>query len=316
LASFEWRRVGADAKVFCFCVSNKKCFLLSLSVPAVKSPLAVVTMVYNEPDFLPVWAAHYREAVGAEHCYVIDHGSDDGSIEASGRFNVARLARSPLDEVWRADLVGRACADLLDRYDAVAYTDVDELLVADRRRFSSLLELSAAAEVDVLTAFGTNMLHVPGEAAIDLGRPITKQRRWTRPFSSLCKPALIRRAVRWSPGFHLADAPSQFGGLYLFHIAYVDNGITARRQAKRRLVPRSPGHGAHHDTAPDEMVRLMQACADLPRDPGSLLGGAAEARFIAELLCDGRPWEGGLVVAADREPPVLWAMPAWLEGAF
>jgi hypothetical protein len=64
------------------------------------------------------------------------------------------------------------------------------------------------------------------------------------------------------------------------------------------------------------MVRLMQACADLPRDPGSLLGGAAEARFIAELLCDGRPWEGGLVVAADREPPVLWAMPAWLEGAF
>jgi hypothetical protein len=66
----------------------------------VKSPVAVVTMVYNEPDFLPVWAAHYRAAVGAEHCYVIDHGSDDASIDASGQFNLVQLKRSPLDEVW------------------------------------------------------------------------------------------------------------------------------------------------------------------------------------------------------------------------
>jgi hypothetical protein len=282
----------------------------------VKSPLAVVTMVYNEPDFLPVWAAHYRAAVGSEHCYVIDHGSDDGSVDASGQFNLVRLKRSPLDEVWRAALVSHMCAGLLDRYDAVAYTDVDELLVVDRRRFSNLVDLSTSTEVDVLTAFGTNMLEVRGDAPIDLTRPITTQRRWTRPFSSLCKPALIRRPVHWSPGFHVANAPSHFGGLYLFHIAYVDNGITARRQAKRRLVPRSPGHGAHHDTAPDDMVRLMKACADLPRDPAATLGNAAETRFIAELLRDGRPGHGGPVVAADREPPVLWTLPAWLDGTF
>jgi hypothetical protein len=282
----------------------------------VKSPLAVVTMVYNEPDFLPVWAAHYRAAVGANHCYVIDHGSDDGSIGRSPQFNVKWAARSPLDEVWRANLVSDVCAGLLDRYDAVAYTDVDELLVPDRRRFDSLVDLSVAAEADVLTAFGTNMLEVGGDAPIDFARPITAQRRWTRPFSSLCKPALIRRPVRWSPGFHVADAPHCFGGLYLFHIAYVDHRITARRQAKRRLVPRSPGHGAHHDTAPDDMVRLMTACAALPRDAAATLGGAAEARFIAALLRDGRPAHGGRLVAEDREPPVLWAMPAWLEGAF
>jgi hypothetical protein len=282
----------------------------------VKSPLAVVTMVYNEPDFLPVWAAHYRAVVGADHCYVIDHDSDDGSVAACGLARVVRLGRSALDEVWRAGIVSHLCGELLDRYDAVAYTDVDELLVADRRRFDGLAGLSAAAEAEVLTAFGTNMLHVRGEAPIDLARPITLQRRWTRPISSLCKPALIRRRVRWSPGFHVADAPSVFGGLYLFHIAYVDNGITARRQEKRRMVARSPGHGAHHDTAPDEMVRLMQACADLPRDAGAVLGGAAETRFIAELLRVGRDVDGGRVVAEDREPPVLWAMPDWLVGAF
>ena len=188
--------------------------------------------------------------------------------------------------------------------------------MADPRRFGSLAELSAQAGYDVLTALGTNMLEVPGDAPVDLARPITAQRRWTRPASSLCKPALTRRPVRWLPGFHGADAASWFGGLYLFHIAYVDHAITARRQEKRRRVERSEGHGLHHDTGPAEMVRLMTACAALPRDPASQLGGAAEAQYIAALLRDGQDAYGGRVIAADREPPVLWAMPPWLDGAF
>jgi hypothetical protein len=282
----------------------------------VKSPLAVVTMVYNEPDFLPVWARHYRTVLGAEHCYVIDHGSDDESIAASCPLQVARLPRSPLDEHWRADLVSTLCARLLERYEVVAYTDVDELLVADPRRFNDLVGLAAATEADVLTAFGSNILEVPGDAPIDLDRPISAQRHWARPYSSLCKPVFIRRPVRWGPGFHYADAASHFGGLYLFHIAYADNAITARRQAKRCGVERADGHGAHHGTPPEEMVRLMKACAALPRDPDAKLGGAAESRFVAALLRDGRAGHGGRMIAADREPPVLWALPRWLEGCF
>jgi hypothetical protein len=273
-------------------------------------------MVYNEPDFLPVWAAHYCAAVGPENCFVLDHGSDDGSMDAPVPYQVARLPRSPLDEEWRAREVSRVCAFLLDRYEAVAYTDVDELLVADPRRYRSLVELSARMDTDVLTAFGTNMLQVPGDAPIDLSKPISAQRRWTRPFSSLCKPILVRRPVTWLPGFHGADAASRFGGLYLFHIAYVDHAVTARRQAKRQGVERSKGHGAHHGTDPGTMVRLMVDCGRLPQDYTCELGGAAEARFITELLRDGRADFGGRVIVADREPAVLWAVPEWLEGAF
>ncbi len=281
-----------------------------------KWPLAVVTMVYNEPDFLPVWAAHYRKAVGAAHCYVIDHGSDDGSVAASSPYNVMALERSPLDEVWRANVVSDVCRKLLANYNSVAYTDVDELLVADPRRFTDLAGLAASTDVDVLTAFGTNMLEVEGDAPIDFALPITMQRRWTRPFSSLCKPSLVRRPVQWSMGFHVADAPSAFGGLYLFHIAYVDRQITARRQAKRCSVTRPEGHGDHHGIAPDEMVRLMHDDTTLPQDPIAQLGGGAELLFISELLRLGRPAHGGRIIAADRQPGVLWAMPKWLYGVF
>ncbi len=44
-----------------------------------KQGLAVVTMCYNEPDFLPIWLDYYRRQVPVEHLYVVDHGSDDGS---------------------------------------------------------------------------------------------------------------------------------------------------------------------------------------------------------------------------------------------
>ena len=280
-----------------------------------KRPLAVLTMVYNEPDFLPVWAAHYRRAVGAENCFVIDHGSDDGSIAASGQLQVTQLPRSPLDEGWRADLISHVCGHLLDQYESVMYTDVDELLVADPRRFRGLIDLSATTGADVLNAFGSNILEVAGEAPLDGARPITTQRRWLRPASSICKPVLIRRRVRWLPGFHYADAASRFDGLYLFHIAYADNAITARRQAKRLSVVRSPGHGEHHGISPEEMVRLRKAVAALPRDETAHLGGAAEASFMAQLWRTGRPAHGGVIIGADQEPPTLWPVPAWLMEA-
>ena len=34
-------------------------------------------MAYNEQAYLPIWARHYARQVGADHCYVVDHGSTD-----------------------------------------------------------------------------------------------------------------------------------------------------------------------------------------------------------------------------------------------
>ena len=61
--------------------------------------LAAVTMVHNEPDFLPIWAAHYARQVGEAHCYVIDHGSTEGLEQLAAMRHVMRLPRSPMNEV-------------------------------------------------------------------------------------------------------------------------------------------------------------------------------------------------------------------------
>ena len=72
--------------------------------------LAAVTMAYNEPDYTDIWCRHYARQVGLENCYVIDHGSDDGTTEQLGAVNVIRIPRSPKDNEVRARLVSDFCS--------------------------------------------------------------------------------------------------------------------------------------------------------------------------------------------------------------
>src|SRR3954471_23135236 len=97
--------------------------------------VAALTMAYNEP----VWARFYAAQVGAENCFLLDHGSDDGSTDSLG-ITVERLERpAGLDEVARAATVTARAEDLLGSYDAVVHTDVDELVLADPARYPDLV---------------------------------------------------------------------------------------------------------------------------------------------------------------------------------
>jgi glycosyltransferase involved in cell wall biosynthesis len=184
-----------------------------------KAALAIVTMVYNEPVFLPVWLRHYGAQAGAAHCYVVDHGSTDGSTRpaATGEASVIRIPRSPQDDAVRTGFIADFCASLLSWYDAVIYTDVDELLVADPDAAPSLPAFAAGlAAGAVVTAIGLDVIHVPDEEpALDWSRPLGRQRLWARFSSAMCKPVLIRRRVAWAPGFHCIDDRPCLGRLFL-----------------------------------------------------------------------------------------------------
>ena len=75
---------------------------VSISEAKPMANIAAVTMVYNEPEYLPIWCRHYAKAVGPENCFIIDHGSDDGSTSSLPNFNVIRKSpRSPKDNEKR-----------------------------------------------------------------------------------------------------------------------------------------------------------------------------------------------------------------------
>jgi hypothetical protein len=221
-----------------------------------RRPLAAVTMAYNDPDYVEIWSRHYGNQVGPEHCYLIDHGSDDGSTDMLGAINVIRIPRSPHDDVRRSRFLSQFCSGLLEWYEAVLHTDIDEIVVADPARHAGLADYAATAGPDVVTAIGLNVLHLPAEEpAIDLDAKLLAQRRFAAFTSAMCKPVLIRRPVAWAPGFHCADAPIEFDSLYLFHLRFYDQEAALGRLKKTRTMPRADISAGNHQRISDDTAR-------------------------------------------------------------
>lgn len=283
--------------------------------------IAAVTMVYNEPDFLPIWARHYGRQVGAKHCYVVDHGSDDGSTAALGEVNIARIPRSPQDDERRARFISRFCTSLLDWYDWVIYTDVDEIALPDPRFYASFAEFCEVVVPEVVTAVGLNVQHVPAlEPAVDLARPVTEQRRWVRFSSAMCKPVLVRRAVDWAPGFHcVADAPVVFDQLFLFHLRWFDRDVGLRRLAKTRAMAWSELYVPWQRMSDAELIALIDAIAGLPRREGVAFDtGIPPLRDLIATLNEGarerehERYKFDLTLDANE----LWEIAARFRGTF
>src|SRR6476619_6562901 len=93
---------------------------------------ALPTMVYNERIFLPIWLRHYSRFFAPEDIYVIDHATTDGSTDAGGFVRIP-VEHPSDDDYWRVEVVEHEQRELLDRYDVVLATDVDEIVAPDPR---------------------------------------------------------------------------------------------------------------------------------------------------------------------------------------
>ena len=290
-----------------------------------RAPLAIVTMVYNEPCFLPVWLRHYTAQAPARHCYVVDHGSSDGSTEASrlpAGLNLVRIPRSPQDDARRCRFISQFCASLLVWYESVIYVDVDEILVADPALHASLADYaSGCAEQSVISAIGLDVVHRPAdEPALDWGREVSLQRSWLRFSSSMCKPVLIRRSVCWAPGFHNIDAPPQFGELFLFHLRYADLESGLARLARTRTQAWvTPQAGSHQRMADQSWTGMLLGMAALPRQERRTLGldDAELHAWLRKVLQSAESRQRDLYrIDLHLSGDSLWRLPPRLVGCF
>ncbi|MDD2876594.1 MAG: glycosyltransferase family 2 protein [Acidiphilium sp.] len=216
-------------------------------------PLAVLCKFYNEPAYLPLWGHHYGRQAGIENCYLLDHGSDDGSQGAVGGANVVRLLRSPQNDYRHRDLIVLFTSELLKRYHYVLHVDMDEFVVADPARYPSLAAYAAQNRHPVVSMFGFELQHVVGrEPNLSPDEAVLSQRRHVWFNSAMCKPALTNGPLDWSPGFHCMSSDTVFDDLYLFHLCHVDRDIGLRRLQRSRSQPWSHPDQASHQRVSDE----------------------------------------------------------------
>jgi hypothetical protein len=91
---------------------------------AARKRRAVVTMVHNEPVFLPIWLEYYSRFFRPEDIHVLDNDSTDGSTDGNGFVRIP-APRDRVDAVWTAGTIGALQHELLESYDVVLVCDVD-----------------------------------------------------------------------------------------------------------------------------------------------------------------------------------------------
>jgi Glycosyl transferase family 2 len=196
---------------------------------------AVLTMVYNEPVFLPIWLRYYSRFFPPEDIYVLDHRSDDGSTAAGGFVRVP-LDHETNDDLFRVEASERHQRDLLERYDVVLTTDVDEIVAPDPAR-GTLRDYIDAFHDDFVNCVGYELLHMKNsEPTLSLDRLIFRQRRYWYRNPGYDKPLLATVPLSWVPGFHTRTDNERKPDptLRLIHLHRMDYGICLDRHRARQ----------------------------------------------------------------------------------
>ena len=283
--------------------------------------IVAITMVYNEGAQLRRWLRHYGRQFGPSNLLVLDHGSDDGSTHDMGGAGRITLPRVEYDNNQRSGFINEQQHSLFRYYDAVLYTDCDELIVADPRQYSGLTDYFGRMQSDCARPVGLELFQdeIPGRRLME-DVPLSLQRQYCRFVVGMCKPLLARAPVHWIPGFHSCDKRVPIDpSLFLFHTKYADYAAALARQALTRGLPWSErslkGSQGRHQRREDEQLikdnfqgpieRLQQeGCRDFAFED------VAEQFYKKLAYVEPRIWHA----AGWRGN--LYKVPDWLHGTF
>lgn len=195
-------------------------------------------MVHNEPVFLPIWLRYYSRFFAAEDIYVLDHDTSDGSTSGGG-FVRLPVSHDSVDHAWMVATVEELQHRLLEIYDVVLVTDVDEIVapIPERGTLGSYLD---EFDEEYVTCIGYEILHLPDrEPPLEPERGILEQRGYWFANDAYDKPALATVPMSWKPGFHKrADEAFEWDpDLVLVHLHRVDYEICKQRHRIRSRRP-------------------------------------------------------------------------------
>jgi hypothetical protein len=199
---------------------------------------AVVTMVHNEPVFLPIWLGYYSRYFAPEDIYVLDNESDDGSTERDGFVRIP-VHHDRVDHSWMVRTIERFQHELLRRYDAVLVTDVDEI-VTPKPEWGTLGNYLDRFDEDWVNCLGYELLHMKDrELPLELAQPILDQRGYWFVNGAYDKAALATVPMSWRPGFHGREDfhYNLDPDLRLVHLHRMDYGICLERHRTRNQRP-------------------------------------------------------------------------------
>lgn len=198
--------------------------------------IAVFTIVHNEKIFFPLWLKHYSQWFGPDDIYVVDHETTDNSLNLSGFQTIKIYNKETFNHSWLLEQVKKIQTELLQKYDWVIFTEVDELIyhaTQPLQEFVASLKEEGACK-------GYEPIHNPDtEPALNWEQPILKQRKFGRPNNMYNKTLMANKPTDWSLGFHSVYNASRelLPNLFLIHLRYIDYQSAFKRLWERLDLP-------------------------------------------------------------------------------
>ncbi|MCH8467520.1 MAG: glycosyltransferase family 2 protein [Roseinatronobacter sp.] len=216
-----------------------------------RAPVAAITMVRGDPEFLKIWIRHYGRQFGEENLFVLQDGQDQPRPES--RANIVALphvaASRTRGDYARSRAVSAFARGLFFHYQRVIACDVDELLCLDPAAGPSLAEyLLNNVRAPSVSAIGLDIgQNCNSETALDFERPILEQRQFARVSARYTKPVVATRPLTWGAGFHRVKggALNIDSNLVLFHLGLLDFARAAAKAERAELV--ESGWKGHFD---------------------------------------------------------------------
>ena len=195
---------------------------------------AALTIVRDEPVFLPIWLRYYSQFFPPEDLYVLDHGTSDGSTDCGGFVRIP-VSHDTIDHTWMVRAIEDQQRELIERYDVVVVTDVDEI-VAPHPELGTLADYIDRLAEPYVNCLGYELIHiVDREGPFDPARKVLDQRGHWFANDIYDKPALATAPMRWVPGFHrsadLGMRPDP--DLRMIHLHRMDYTICLERHLYR-----------------------------------------------------------------------------------
>ena len=134
----------------------------------------------------------------------------------------------------------RLASGLTFMFERVIYTDVDEIIALDPKKGDDPVEHIMGQTEPVISPFGVDLVE-PAELdlpAIDLSKPILRQRRFICSSAPYSKPCITSQPINWSKGGHYSDRSNIFlsDDLVLFHLKLSDKAVYQERSANQRAM--------------------------------------------------------------------------------
>lgn len=254
--------------------------------------VCAVVMVKDDYFFLRKWISYYGRQLGHENLFVISHGGDKTVAEIARDANVIPIPAGRDDsighkrfEIDRFGLINDFCSGLVRYFQYVIFTDVDEFIIVDPALGIGLIEyIRSHSAATTITPFGLDVIHRTAQepSSIDPDRPVLSQRKYCKVEPLYSKPAITRMDIIRSVGNHNSNDSDLYlgSGLYLFHLKWVDYGLSMNTHFNRYVSGLNQPH-------PRNGMDLVDERKDFP------LRAALEERFklFNELPVDARGFD-------------------------